>query len=128
LPASAERRAVEREVSELERLCGALERDLVSGHWAGVANSLRDSRRATHAFRNAMEAAAEARDDAFDRAVETRVQRVLAVRDDQLARLIAYHDGVAERLRLISGWKRFARSVRAKDAPRKRTVGLDRRG
>ncbi len=127
MPASAERDAVEREVAELERLSGELETHLVSGDWASVANALRDSRRVTHAFTNAMEAAAAARDEAFDAAVYARVRRVFDVRQDQLERLQVFHDGVGERLRMISSWKRMARSVRPKDAPRPHSVGLDSR-
>ena len=118
LPASAnsEREAVEREVCELERLCGALESSLVAGDWNGAANALRDSRRVTHAFVNAMEEAAAARDQEFDRAIEVRVRRVYDAREDQLERLRAFHTQIGERLATISRWKSFARSIGAKKA------------
>jgi hypothetical protein len=129
LPASdkagAARAAVVQEVAELERLCGDLERSLVAGDWNEVGNALRSSRRTTHAFLNAMEAAAPHRDEAFDRAVNARMRRVFDVREDQLARLETFHSGVGARLKQLSRWKEFAASVGSKRAPA-RTLGLDR--
>jgi hypothetical protein len=128
LPASAEARAaVEREVEELERLCLALEHDLVGGRWDGASQTLRDTRRVTHALLNAMDAAAPYRDEPFDAALNARVKRVFDLRDDQLHRLQEYRDQVGERLQTFSRWKSFARSIGAKNARSKRTVGLDSR-
>lgn len=121
----AVREAVEREVVELERLCAELESSLVAGDWTAASNAIRDSRRVTHAFLNAMDAAAESRDEEFDRAVYARVRRVFDARQDQLQRLEQFHGRVGDRLQTLSKWKVFARSIGAKRAPN-RTVGLDR--
>ncbi|MBV8490394.1 MAG: hypothetical protein JO199_07695 [Candidatus Eremiobacteraeota bacterium] len=130
MPASgdpqADRVAVEREVEELERLCGELERSLVSGDWTSAANALRDSRRVTHAFLNAMDAVREWHDESFEKAVYGRVRRVFDVRQDQLERLMAFRDDVVGRLAEVSRWKAFARSTKSKSAAPRATVGLDR--
>jgi hypothetical protein len=119
-----EREAIEREVSEIERLCLDLERSLVSGDWNEAGNALRSTRRAMHAFANAMEACPD-RDEAFDQTIRARMRRVYDVREDQLARLIAFRDGIGERLKTLSRWKAFASSMGVKRAP-KRTAGFDR--
>lgn len=129
MPASADAAAaldaVVREVAELERLCGELERSLVAGDWNEVGNALRSSRRTTHAFLNAMEAAAEYRDEAFDRTVNARMRRVFEVREDQLARLEAFHGDIGERLKTLSRWKAYAGSIGSKNAPA-RSAGFDK--
>lgn len=128
MQASAEARAaIEREVEELERLCVALEHDLVGGRWDDASQTLRDTRRVTHALLNAMDAAVPHRDEPFDAALTARVRRVFDMRDDQLSRLQEYHQQVGERLQTFSRWKSFARSIGAKNARAKRSVGLDSR-
>jgi hypothetical protein len=123
---NAKRAAVEREVVELERLCGLLERALVAGEWDDASSALRDARRTTHAFRNAMEAAASSRDAEFDEAIYQRVKRVYDARQDQIDRLSEFHDQIGQRLQTLSTWKIFARSIGAKNAPA-RTLGFDSR-
>jgi phage gp29-like protein len=126
LPASADpRAAVEREVVELERLCGVLERHLVAGNWNEASRALQDARRVTHGFLNAMEAAQPVRDEAFDRAIHARMRRVFDVREDQLSRLRAFRDATGERLAAFARWKSFARSIGAKKARSQHSVGLD---
>ena len=127
MPESAKaRQAVEREVRELERLCAVLERSLVAAEWEEASQAISESRRATHAFLNAMEAASKARDEEFDKAIHARVRRVFDVRQDQLQRLEAFHADVGERLAAFSRWKSFARSIGAKKKA-KHSVGLDSR-
>jgi hypothetical protein len=123
-PAAA-RNAVEREVVQLERLCGELERALVAGDWNAVGNVLRTSRRTTHAFLNAMEAAEPFRDEPFDRAVNARMRRVFDIREDQLERLRAFNGDIGERLKTLSRWKAYAGSIGSKRAP-SRTAGFDK--
>jgi hypothetical protein len=131
LPASGDRladfRAVEQEVKELERLCGELERSLVGADWTSAANALRDSRRVTHAFLNAMDVAREWHDEAFEKAVYARARRVFDVRQDQLERLTAFRDDVGKRLQELSRWKVFARSMRSKSGAPAHSIGLDSR-
>ncbi|HZY98888.1 MAG TPA: hypothetical protein VFE36_04905 [Candidatus Baltobacteraceae bacterium] len=124
--ANPERAAVEREVSELERLCGVLETALIAGEWDDASDALREARRATHAFRNAMEAAAAGRDAEFDEAIYQRVKRVYDARQDQIERLSEFRDQVGQKLQTLSTWKIFARSIGAKHAPA-RTLGFDSR-
>lgn len=118
------RAAIEREVSELERLCSMLEAALVAGEWDDASKALHAARRTTHAFRNAMEAAAGSRDEAFDEVIYQRVKRVYDARQDQIARLTEYRDRIGQRLQTLSTWKIFARSIGAKNAPA-RTLGFD---
>jgi hypothetical protein len=123
--AAAALRAVEREAVDLERLCGELEKSLVAGDWNGVANALRSSRRTTHAFLNAMDAAAPYRNEAFDRTINARMRRVFDVREDQLTRLQAFNGDVGERLKTLARWKAYASSIGSKRAPA-RTAGFDK--
>lgn len=117
---------MEREVSELERLCATLEKALVAGEWDAASKALHAARRTTHAFRNAMDAAAGSRDEAFDEVIYHRVKRVYDAREDQIARLSQYRDQIGQRLQTLSTWKIFARSIGAKNAPA-RTLGFDSR-
>jgi hypothetical protein len=128
LPPSADeikkkRQAVAVELAELERLCSALEASLLPVDWSALGEILTSSRKAMHAFENAMAAAVDARDDEFDRVVFARLQRIYAHREAQMKRLKSYRDEVGDRLKLLSKWKGFARGIGAK-APRK-TSGLD---
>lgn len=123
--AATARAAVEREVGELEKLSGELEKSLVAGDWNAVGNTLRSSRRTTHAFLNAMEDAAPYRDEAFDQKINKRMRRVFDVREDQLARLETFHTDVGERLKTLSRWKAYAGSMGTKRAP-SRTAGFDK--
>jgi hypothetical protein len=115
---------VERELTELERLCAALERDLVGGRWKSAENALRDMRRVTHGYLNALQQAQEVRDEAFDAAVTARLQRVMDARQNQLARLETFHENLRQRLETLSRWKTFARSIGAKRG-RRASLGLD---
>jgi len=103
-----------------------LETALVAGEWDDASNALRDARRTTHAFRNAMEAAEASRDTAFDQAIYSRVKRVYDARQDQIERLSAFRDQIGQKLQTLSTWKIFARSIGAKNAPA-RTLGFDSR-
>jgi len=128
LPASdrpAEIETIVREVGDLERLCGELEKGIAATDWENCARLLAQMRRATHALRNALQTTQGQRDEAFEEQLRARIQRIMQVRDGQIERLRAFHDGVGERLRTLSNWKVYARSVGAKDAPR-RSAGLDR--
>jgi hypothetical protein len=113
----AKREAIEREVGELERLCGELEASLTATDWTAAANALRDTRRARHAFLNALDTAVSARDLAFDEGVRARVRVVFDRRQVQLERLRAMHDEIGERLQTLSKWKSFARKIGARQAP-----------
>lgn len=117
MPQSAEtlRAAVEREVAALERLCSEMEAALAGRKWIALQRSFGDARRISHALKNAMEHAAPVRDELFDARVRARVARVVAARDDQLARLRSYRDAVSERLQAIAKHKAFARAIGARD-------------
>jgi hypothetical protein len=117
--------AVDAEVTSLERLSEALEAHLVAGQWDLAAEALSDGRRSTHAYLNAMEAAAAVRTEEFDKVVYARMRRIFDVREDQLTRLRAFHHGVGERLQTLSRWKHMAQSMGGKQQPR-RAAGLDR--
>lgn len=102
---------VSEHVAELETLCTEIESSLCASDWKRFDAAIANSRRARHAFENAMAETAGTHDAEFERAIFTRLQRVFAVRDDQMKRLQAIHDGIGERLRAISRWKQYARAV-----------------
>lgn len=127
---SAEKREHLRIVADhivaLERLCKVMESRLVARDWDGLTQAIADSRRLTHGMQNAMEDASVARDALFDEQVFTRLRRVYAIRDEQMARLRHYQESIGERLRTFAKWKNFARSISARDATPTQSVGLDR--
>lgn len=102
-------------MAAMEHLCDDMEAALAGRKWVALQRSFGDARRLAHALKNAMENAAPARDELFDARVRARVQRVVAVRDDQLARLRSYRDAVSERLQAIAKHKAFARAIGARD-------------
>jgi len=108
---AALRADVEREVCALEGLCADIERALVARDWDAFAGAMADSRRVTHAMENAMEAAAPARDAAFDAAIYGRAKRIYDIRENQVARLTSYNDAVGRRLRQIASVRSFARKL-----------------
>jgi hypothetical protein len=109
LPRSANREhllaQVDVSLRELEHLCGTLEKALMRRRWPDMDQAIAESRRATHALQNAMEAASVVRDQAFDDHVLQRLRHVQAIRQNQMARLQQYNDAVRERLQLIARWK-----------------------
>ena len=130
MPASDERpllEAVVREIVDLERLCGELEAGIASNDWARCEGLLGDMRRVTHALRNALQASDGCRSALFEKQMRERVQRIMHVRDGQIERLRAFHDGVGDKLRMLSNWKAYARSVGAKDLY-PHSAGLDSKG
>jgi len=102
---------VERELRELEGLCGTLERALMRRDWSGLAGAIADSRRVTHGLQNAMDDAAGVRDEQFDEAVRRRLRHIEGIRNNQMARLQQYQKAVGERLQLMSRWKSALRSM-----------------
>ncbi|MHB8146696.1 MAG: hypothetical protein ACYDGM_05450 [Vulcanimicrobiaceae bacterium] len=116
-----------KEIVDLERLCGELQSGIASTDWVRCDALLADMRRVTHALRNALQASDGQRNAAFEAQVRERVQRIMHVRDEQIERLRTFHDGVGERLRMLSNWKSYARSVGAKEK-RVRSAGLDSLG
>jgi hypothetical protein len=119
------RAAVDLEMGTLESLCAEIERALTAKDWDAFSVVMAESRRVTHALQNAMDAAAPARDAAYDASIFDRARRVHAIRENQLARLKTYNAAVAEKLGQIANLKRFAKSVGAKNAP-SRLASLDR--
>ncbi len=96
------------QVQSLESLCGQIERSLTSSHWDEMSAAFADSRRVTHALQNAMDAAENVRNAAFDERVFKRVRHIYALREHQLQRLRAYHEALGEKLKQIASWKRTA--------------------
>lgn len=107
---------VQATLSELEALCGRMERALSKRDWSEIQSAVADARRVTHALQNAMDDAAGVRTPAFDADVMRRLRYVGAIRDNQMKRLQQYHDAVGERLKTLARWKSALRSF-AKRAP-----------
>ena len=115
--------AVEKELRELEALCGALERALMRRNWNELEAAIADSRRVTHALQNAMDDAVPVRDAHFDETVRRRLQYVVSIRNNQMSRLRQYQNAVGERLQLIARWKPALRSMAPPQAqPRLRAL------
>jgi hypothetical protein len=101
-------------VAELETQCHALAPLVDNRDWHGFEALLVGMRRSRHALANAWEAAQPERTAQFESEIRTRVQRILEYRQYQIGRIDQVHGETGERLRLISRWKSYARSVARK--------------
>lgn len=110
--------AVAREINALSSLCEELDAGLNAQDWARMDRAIADSRRVTHALEEAMAEAAPYRDERFDGAVFRRLQEIYAYRDDRLKVLTSVHEELGERLRQLSRWKGYARSIGSHETPR----------
>jgi hypothetical protein len=93
--------------------------------WDMLEGAIADSRRTTHAFQNAMDAAKAVRTREFDEGVFTRLRYVFAIRENQMARLQQYHDAVGERLQLLARWKQALKGLASRTRPSSRLASLD---
>lgn len=109
--AEAQLEAIAATVTGLEQLCNELEFALRETDWPRMDAAIADTRRTMHALENAMADATPVRTVEFDKAIFARLQRVYSVRDEQMKRLTAVHEEIAERLRALSRWKGYARSI-----------------
>ncbi len=110
-PGRAALEAVAREINGLESLCVVIDVAVKGRDWSRLSEALALSRRAMHAFENAMADATPYRDETFDQAAFARLQQIYAYRQERLDALQSYHDDVGARLRQLSKWKSYARSV-----------------
>lgn len=115
------------EVTQLEQLCNEMELALRETDFERLNVALADARRTMHAFENAMEAAENVRDEAFDAAVFARLRKVYAVREEQQGRLKMHRNAVGERLAGIARWREYARSIGGSKAGRARRSLFDDR-
>jgi hypothetical protein len=105
-------------ISELEQLCNEIELSLRASDGARLERAIAASRRKTHEFENAMADAKPMRTPDMDKAIFARLQRIYAVREAQMQRLQAKHDEIGGRLRTISRWKQYSRSIGGLEARR----------
>ena len=119
--------ALARDVNELERLCLEIDASISERDWERLGAALTDSRRITHAVENAMADAKAYRTEAFDEAVFARLKQIYDYRQQRMQTLQAIHDDFGDRLRQLSRWKGYARSI-AGGEKRRRSAGLDSRG
>lgn len=103
-------------ITALEQNCNDIELSLRERNWERLAQVLGDARRLMHGFDNAMSEAQPLRNDEFDQTVFARLQVVYGVRAEQMKRLEVIHGGIGERLRSLSHWKQYARSIAGPDA------------
>jgi hypothetical protein len=96
-------------VTEFEASVGAAEAALVARDWPRIDALLSTQHRLTHALANALEETRDARPEAFTNEVNRRIAGILARRDDQLRRLIAFNHLVKERLTMISRTREIRR-------------------
>jgi hypothetical protein len=99
------------EIGKLEQLCNELELGLREREWARMVKAMRETRRVLHALQNAMAELKSLRTTEFDSTLFARLQRVYAVHQDQMKRVQTVHDEAGARLRTISKWKSYARSI-----------------
>jgi hypothetical protein len=52
----------------------------------------------------------------FDQTIFARLNRIFAVREDQMKRLAERRDEIGSKLQTISRWKEYSRSVAGRDA------------
>lgn len=109
-----QRETAQRDVVEtiiaLERSCLGADAAIVERRWSDLDAVFADQQALTDRLAALFAAAPEVAPDRDPR-VMRRLRGVLSYRDDQLRRLRAYHDGVAERLRSLERMRRFSRSI-----------------
>ena len=115
MPSSAEDRAAAQQavvetIIALERSCLGADAAIVERRWNDLDTVFADQQALTDRLAVLFTAAPEAAPEQ-DARVMKRLRGVLTYRDDQLRRLRAYHEGVAERLRSIERMRRFSRSI-----------------
>jgi hypothetical protein len=103
-------------VGELEQLCNELELSLRASDWKRLDAAIASSRRKMHEFENAMADAKSLRTAEFDRVIYARLQKIYSVRAGQMERLQGQHDEIGGRLRTLSRWKEYSRSIAGPDA------------
>ena len=112
--ASAGQTALEliaRDINELERLCLEIDAAITERDWKRLGAALADSRRVTHSVENAMDDAMPYRTEEFDTAVFARLRQIYAYREERMVTLQGVHDDIGDRLRQLSRWKGYARSI-----------------
>jgi hypothetical protein len=116
--------AVARDINELERLCLEIDASITERDWNRLGAALADSRRVTHSMMNAMADAAPYRTPDFDKAAFERLQQIYTYRQQRMDTLQAIHDEIGGKLRQLSRWKGYARSIGGRERLR-RSAGLD---
>jgi hypothetical protein len=116
--------AVAKDINELERLCVEIDASITARDWSRLDTAIAESRRVTHSAENAMELAAPYRTTAFDAAAFGRLREIFAYREERMQTLQAIHDDFGDRLRQLSRWKTYARSIAGGEGSR-RSAGLD---
>jgi len=111
LSAEAQLNALGDHVNELEQLCNEIELSVRAFDWNRLGRAIAESRRKTHEFENAMASAKRVRTPAFDKVIFARLHRIFEVRDGQLKRVQEKRDEIGGRLRTLSRWKEYSRSV-----------------
>lgn len=103
--------AVARDINELERLCLEIDASITERNWDRLGAALADSRRVTHSMQNAMGDATPYRTAEFDKAAFARLQQIYAYRQERMEMLRQTHEAIGDRLRQLSRWKEYARSI-----------------
>ena len=116
--------AVARDINELERLCVEIDVSINERNWDRLGAALADSRRVTHSMQNAMGDATPYRTAEFDKAAFARLQQIYAYRQERMEVLKQAHEEIGDRLRQLSRWKEYARSIGG-NARRTRSTLLD---
>ena len=96
-------------VDELEALCVASERALMAKEWGDLGRTLDEHRRVTQAIANELAAVELATDT--DVALQRRLRRVHAVREDQISRLARFRESLASRLATVARLNAMRRSL-----------------
>jgi len=126
-PARAALEAVAKEIKELERLCIEIDAAVVDEDWPRLNAAIADSRRVTHAMENAMAEAKPYRDATFDKAAFARLQQIYSYRQERMKVVEEIHNDIGDRLRSLSRWKGYARSIGGNRESTRRSAGLDSR-
>lgn len=110
-------------IEQLERQCTLLEQQLVALAWSDLGATLADQQRTLAELTNVVYASADERTPEFNVKLQKRINRIDAVRNNQLKRLMAFRDNCRSRLTVIAKAKQARRSIYGSPAPSAGGIG-----
>ncbi len=101
-------------LDDLEEAVADAERALRARDWALLDEANQRQPRLIHGLRNSLEAERPGCSVALQRAMDQRIDQIVAVRASQIERLTVFREEVKERLLMLDRFRKAARSSAAK--------------